>query len=431
MSRPRSVGAALLGSLLAASPAAAQLAVRQPFRFGAEVKAHYRDSHDVAVEDHFPFPPNFLPPGQDKVFLRTVEPGRAFEVSTLNLHAEGDVFHNVFLRIEVHVRDFYNRNPTSADDRFKLREAFVRIGPAVEPLAVGDAEGSSLYLTAGLAPRFTKQVRRRLESYGLWGTAVGRFEEPQVQAGGVVNGRFYWRAMLANGNPVFFRDTNALAGDNGTPQRQPGNVFPIHQSGFPVLYDAQRPGASLSGRFEWGGGIGVKGGGLERAVDIFGWYFARRLQDRVDLPGTTYSGDLQLLRGNGQPLPFRGDRKREWGVNAEARAGGLRFFGQWVDQEIAGLPRSGFEAEFAWRFEPRGHLLQPVVRFSRIDNDWTTPDAYPGPSVGWDWRKLDLGLRVGVAKGTDVTLEYSRHDMQVDGRSLHPDEVLVTLRAGF
>jgi len=56
---------------------------------------------------------------------------------------------------------------------------------------------------------------------------------------------------------------------------------------------------------------------------------------------------------------------------------------------------------------------------------------YPAPSVGWNWKKYDFGVRVGVVRGVDVTGEYSRHDVKTERPKLHSDELLVTFRAGF
>ena len=92
-------------------------------------------------------------------------------------------------------------------------------------------------------------------------------------------------------------------------------------------------------------------------------------------------GDIKLLQGPFLlfPLPFTGDSKTEWGINAELEWGGLAMFAQYVDQEIANLPRSGGELEVAYRFEMPGMLvsdtpvfrwLQPVIRYSTIDNDF-------------------------------------------------------------
>ena len=53
----------------------------------------------------------------------------------------------------------------------------------------------------------------------------------------MVGGHIYFRAQVSNGNPTFFRDPNALAGDNGT-AREP-NPDPNLWSGFPIFYHAE------------------------------------------------------------------------------------------------------------------------------------------------------------------------------------------------
>jgi hypothetical protein len=412
------------------------------FHLGGEVKTHFRSSKAVEVLDEFPFPPSFRPNNDAsiQIFLRTVSAEPSFELSTATLRGEGELVSGVAAKVEVHFSDLYNRNPTSSDDRVFVREAWLRVGPRPDPLQ--EAHGSSAYVLAGVAPRFSKPLTRRLESYGLWSTAVGRFEQPQIQLGGLLGGHVYWRAMAGNGNPLFFRDPNALAGDNGTAERQPGNVNPIYQSGFPILYDAKPQDLNPSGTFEWGGGLGLRASGEHAAVDVLGWYFKRDLQEVVRLRGTSYSGDLKLLRGVFFALPFSGNEKREAGANVEARLRGGRLFFQFVDQEIANLPRRGWEGELAWRLplnglflageSPVGNWLQPVVRVSKIDNRFATPREYPAPSVGWDWTKVDLGLRIGLVREVDVTAEYTLNSMTLlDGTKAHPDELLITLRAGF
>ncbi len=429
--------AALLAAALAATPASAE-----DFRLSGEIKAGYRWSKAEQAPLFHQFPASFLAPGETQVFMRTPDPGGSLEVQHLALLGSGEITPGVFARIEVRLLDLYNRNPTSSDDRVFVRQAYVRLGSKPEPL--DEARGSRFYAQFGMAPRFTKQVVRHLESYGVWGTSVGRFEQPQLELGVRLGRALYLRGMIGSGNPLFFRDTNALAGDNGTPERQPGNVRPVYQSGFPILYDAKATDVTSSARFEWGGGLGARFGGGEKAgADLLGWYFTRRLADSVRLRGTSYSGDLRLLRGSGVPLPTSGDRKREWGVNVQARAKGLRLFGQYVDQDIAGLRRRGVEAEVAWNLplnglfligeSPFGNWIQPAFRFSRTDNLFDVPREFPGLSVGWDWRKFDFGLRFGLVRNVDLTAEYTLH--RVDrgpGRpSLPMNEALVTLRTGF
>ena len=417
------------------------------FRLGAELKAHFRHSAFEEVKDQFPFPDFFLPPGQTEVFLRTPSKGSSLEVSTVTLAGEGDFTPDISGRVEVHFLDVYNRNPTTSDDRIAVREAWLRFGRKYETLEL--APKTSFYGLIGKAPRFSKPRLRRLESYGLWSTAVGRFEELQVELGGSVGRGFYWRAQAANGNPLFFRDPNALAGDNGTPERQPqptarpiSGSRPIIESGFPIFYDSKPNDFSLDGRFQVGGGLGYRARNADdtRALDVLGWYFRRNLADGVAIRGSFYLGDLTLLRGVLIPLSFEGRKKAEYGANVEGRHGDFRLFAQYVHQDIAKLVRSGFEVELAWQKPLNGlfasgdqsviNWIQPVVRFSNIGNDFETPTAYPAPSVGFDWRKWDIGVRVGIIRGMDFTAEYSRHDMIVPP-TLHPDELLLTFRAAF
>ncbi len=447
MRRARAVVFLLAAGLT--GPAAAQdslLGADSPFvsktgalRLKVEIKTAFRDSRDLSLT----IPNTGLP---FAVTLRTVDPGSHVEVPNLGLTLESDLTPDVFARAVVNVLDLYNRNPTSSADKVQLREAFVRFGKKVDTLKVAD--GTSLYVQIGKAPRFSKQVVRRLESYGLWGTAVGRFEETGVEAGGSFGPHVYWRASATGGTPLFFRDPNALAGDNGTPERTAGSTTPVvYNSGFPILYDTIAPDVGGSGKLQLGGGAGFRwnwGTDKRNGVDVLAWYFQRDLADRVALHGTFYGADLRILTGpNGVNLPFDPDdpRKREWGVNVEARWGPVHFFGQAVKQDIAYLWRQGFEAEISWRIplpglfasgdQPVVTWIEPDVRVSNVDNLWENPPGYVAPSTGWNWIKYDFGVRVGILRGLDLTVEYARHDATTRRGFVHPDEFLAVLRAAF
>jgi hypothetical protein len=291
-----------------ASPEPAPAAAPEPegFHVLIEAKTHARHSRFVETPLFFPFPPSFVPRGRAAVTQRTVDAGGALEVSNVALVGEGEISSGVAAKIAVHALDLYNRNPTSSDDRLFVREAWIRFGRRPDTLAADP--GSRAYLLFGLAPRFSKLQTRGLESYGMWMTAVGRFENPQLQLGGSAGRHAYWRAQAGVGNPLFFRDTNVLAGDNGTPQHTPGAVDPIFESGFPILYDAKASDVNTRGKFEWGVGLGARKGGEPETpglqFDTLVWYFHRKLADEVRLRGTFYSGDLDLLRGVAFPLPF-------------------------------------------------------------------------------------------------------------------------------
>jgi hypothetical protein len=163
---------------------------------------------------------------------------------------------------------------------------------------------------------------------------------------------------------------------------------------------------------------------------------------RVSLNGTFLSGDLKLRQGLLVALPVNGTEKREYGINVEARFGLVHFFGQGVKQSIAGLEREGYEAEvsahiplpglFASGDQPVVNWIEPTVRVSYIDNLFDLPDGFISPSVGWDWRKYDFGFRLGIVRGLDLTVEYSRNETTTKRKGvLHPDEGLLTLRAAF
>jgi hypothetical protein len=176
-------------------------------------------------------------------------------------------------------------------------------------------------------------------------------------------------------------------------------------------------------------------------LDLLIWGNERKLAQTVDLHGTFYGGDLDLLLGpfDLTPMPIEGDDKQEAGANLWLYLGGFSVFGQYVDQEIAGLPRTGYEAEVAWRRDlpvvwgVAGRQLfpfvQPAVRFSKLDPDFRAHPQTPSPSVAWEWEKLDYGLRLGIIPGVDLTVEYADHTFTLaSGAERDNDEFLATLR---
>lgn len=411
------------------------------FTIHGELKAHYRWSEDSRFLLKFPFPPEFIPRGQTAVFERTVSPGSSFEVSVASVLLDIQPAESVMGRIRINFIDLYNRNPTSTDQTVNVKEAWVQFGKRTEFLQV--VEGSRVYVLFGKAPKFERQPDRNLESYGLVSTAFNRFEDLQLQAGGNFGSHFYWRAQISNGNPVFFRDPNALAGDNGNDDFRFPNPELHLNSGFPILYDAEAEEFSFQDKVEVGAGAGVRfqSESLENGLDLFGFIYRRDLAEHVDLRGTFYGGDLDLLDGTGGiTLPISGNKKKEYGGNAEFHWSGLRIFAQGVHQELAGLKRDGFEVEGAWRislplkFATGGKqlftFLQPVVRFSVIDNKFKGSPLFVAPSTFWDWKKYDLGLRMGIFQGIDITAEYSFHDITASSQ-VNEDEFLTSLRARF
>jgi hypothetical protein len=416
------------------------------FDWSFEAKGHYRDSSALRFASPFPFPPDFLPPGATRIFLETVDAGEHVELSAVTLFAGARWGEGVEARLKLDAVDRYDRNPTSSDREWDVDELWVRFGhdPATSPDRLG------LYAKLGKFPHFERQNDRHLESYGLVSTAFNRFEDQGLEIGLDLGRHLYLRASATQGNPVFFRDPNALAGDNGTPELDPvanPKPNPRLKSGFPILYDAEVEDPDFGGDLELAFALGLRFGepGSGRELNLLAWHAERDLQASVDLEGTFYGGDLDLLdgpfgeAGAGAGLPIRGDRKIEVGANLWLYWDGMSLFGQYVDQELAGMDRTGWEVEAAWRVDlplvwAAGgrqilHSLQPAVRYSELEPEFVGGGPFPGPSVRWPWTKLDVGLRIGLVGASDLTVELADHEMTLaNGDTIAYDELLATLR---
>ncbi len=406
---------------------------------GGELKAHGRWSQDDRFPLAFPFPPDFVPQGQPNVAMQTVAPGASLEISKALLHLDVEMPRGIAAHLKVAFIDLYGRNPTSTDQTVNVEEAWVVFGRKrgwLEPFT-----GNSFYAILGKAPKFERQPFRRLESYGLVSTALNRFNDIQTQVGGSLGSHLYFFGQVSVGNPIFMRDPNAIAGDNGT--SPPPNPDPKLHSGFPILYHAEVEELSYDGRFEYGGGGGARfvSADLRRGLDLLGYYYSRRLAEKARLRGTFYSGDLRLIDGTGTAgigLPITGDMRDKYGVSADLRLGELSGFAQIAHETIAGLPRTGYEVEAGYRIVlgdtgDAGALfpaVQPAVRYSRLDNHFSAPADFVAPSFAWDWGKLDAGLRVTIVRRVDLTLEYAWNDIAAPRRIRH-DEALATLRLEF
>lgn len=431
--------AAALFALATAAPAQEEAAAEPPaeaagpeLRFGVEVKAGYRDSE----ENRFAVPFSF--PGMPQRFLTTVDPGANVELANVALFVDAAWGESLLGHLKVDFVDLWDRNPTSTDRKVDVDEAWIRYGREQDPGMVPERLGG--YVKVGKIPKFERQDDRHLESYGLAATAFNRFEDLGVEAG-LDLGHVYLKASYTQGNPVFLRDPNALAGDNGTEEGLQDPPRPRLGSGIVLLYDAEVEELQGEGHQETGAALGLRfstpDGG--RRVDVMAWGFQRTLADTVALEGTRYGGDLDLLSDPFDPFPAqRGDEKREVGGNLWLYLDGFTLFAQYVDQEIAGLPRAGYEAEVAWRFELplvwslAGRQLfpsvAPAVRYSRLEPDFANPARTPAPSLAWEWEKLDAGVRLGITPGSDLTVEYARNEFLTARGWRDNDELLATLR---
>jgi hypothetical protein len=433
-----------LGVPLAAQEEAAQEeepSLKPKLEFGFEAKAHYRDSDLNRFAVPFIFPETFLPRGQTQGFEETVNAGSHLEVSTVTLLVDATWGDGLAAHGKIDFIDLYDRNPTSSDKKTDVDEAWLRFGIEPEPATLAPRWGA--YLKIGKFPKFERQDDRHLESYGLVSTAFNRFEDTGAELGVSLGRHVYVKATATQGNPLFIRDPNALAGDHGIPAQLRDFPDPELKTGIVLLYDAEVEDLDVDGDLELGGGLGVRfadEGGVN-GVDVLAWSYQRTLAETVELEGTFYGGDLDLLNGPFDLFPYatRGDEKKETGANVWVYFGGLSFFGQLVDQEIAGLPRTGLEAELAWRFDLPLWLsigerqlltfVAPAVRYSELDNDFRNPPKTPSPSLAWDWKKLDAGLRVGVIPGADLTVEYADHEFILgNGAKRENNEFLTTFR---
>ncbi|MGK2858620.1 MAG: hypothetical protein ACSLFQ_15575 [Thermoanaerobaculia bacterium] len=397
-----------------------------------ELKGNYRDSGGERFATRTPLPPELLPPGQATPFLETVEPGTHWEAGNVSLRLDLTYGKHFAARAEIDAIDLYERNPTSTDRDVDLDEAWIRFGERPELLDL--PERTSFFAQFGKAPKIERQPVRLLESYGLSSTAFNRLEDVQALFGGTFGRNVYWRAQWSTGNPVFLRDTNALAGDHGIDELLQPFPDPELKSGFPILYDAEVEDYVFDdSNPELGGALGYRwqSESTGSGFDVMVFYYERDLADEVDLSGTFYGGDLDILSGPfGIVLATEGRRKEEYGVAFYSEIGPFTLLGQAVDQTIAGLGRTGLEVEAGWQLSLASSVVpfvQPALRYSSLDNDFRGPGTFPAPSFWWDWKKYDAGVRFGLTRFADVTAEYSHHEVDAP-RELDLDELLVTIR---
>jgi len=418
----------VFASLIVCAPAFGQDAWFWSHRL--EIRADYRWSDSQSHPAPFP----------QGSRMRTTDPGSHVELNVADVQLDvgyGELF---AARAKVHAAARHRRNPTSTDRQIDADELFVRFGRKPEFLERPD--GTSFFVQAGKFPKMERQPVRLLESYGLAATAFNRFEDVQLLLGGTVGRNFYWRALAANGNPLFMRDPNALAGDNGTEPLRRGET-PELGPGFPILYNAETEDLFFdTSNVQIGEGFGYRWQREDESLgfDAIVFHYRRDLSDTQKLTGTFYGGDLDLLAVQGfevgQPglatmaFPVTSDTKEEYGARVYAEWHRATAIAQVTMQDIGGLKRQGWEAEAGYFIGfDRGPFasIQPAVRASGINNSFDPLPVFPAPSFWWDWMKFDGGVRVGLKKGFDVTLEYTYH--VVNSRfPVNPEEALVTVR---
>src|SRR6202035_1080137 len=265
--------------------------------FGFEGRANIRHSDDNRFPVKFPFTPDMLPPGQTHAFLETVDAGTHFEVSKLSLSVDAEWSPGLMAHGRLDFLDLYDRNPTSTGKNVDVKEAWVRFGRETAEGTLPEHGG--VYLKIGKFNKFERQNDRHLESYGVVSTAFNRFNDAGLELGIDLGRHLYLKGTATAGNPVFLRDPNARAGDNGTPAFLQPFPNPALKSGIVILYDTEVEDISTSRDPQVGAGLGLRFADAagKNALDILAFGYKRKLADGVEHSGSFYLGDLQILRG--------------------------------------------------------------------------------------------------------------------------------------
>lgn len=401
-----------------------------------EAKANYRDSQQARFPTQFPFQPIALPVGETNAFVETVDEGSHAEVSLLSAAGIWKFSKLWQLQFKIDAIDLYDRNPTSADNKIDIDAFLLRYGGRSNATKIPSQ--NSFYAQVGKFKKFEQQRERRTESYGVVSTAFNRFEDSGIETGFDLSSGFYGRLSYTTGNPVFFRDVHALAGDNGTEDfRVPPNANPDPElrSGIVTLYDAEIEDFDLSSDPELGLGLGYRwnSSNQNQRLDILAYHYKRDLADTRELNGTFYGGDLDLFDlsevpgADGIRLPFSGREKTESGVTAWFYSGDFALFSQYVSQDLASLDRDGFEVELSYVLD-LPITVTPVIRYSRLNNNFVADPRFPAPSVMWDWRKVDYAVNLDFSDSVRLIIEYSDNEVFRAGRWEDQDELLLTLR---
>ncbi len=405
------------------------------FRTRLELRANYRDTNEARFPLRFPFPPSFLPVGQTVGFEETVNSGRHGELSVAQIRLDANYGSVFAAHLQLHGQDKYRRNPTSEDRQTDADEMWIRLGP--KPDFLERPSRSSLFLQMGKFPKMERQPIRLLESYGLAATAFNRFEDVGFMGGGTIGRNLYWRLQGTSGNPLYFRDPNALAGDNGIKELLTLHPNPRLKSGFPILYNTETEGYFLkTDHAQFGQAIGYRWQNEAQTYgfDAIAFHYCRSMADEENAPltGTFYGADIDLLEGPlDRGLKLRGNKKEETGARIYTEWHGLTSTVQFTKQSFAGLHRQGEEIEAGYQIRlPNRWLpsIQPAVRWSGLQNSFKgDPTLFPAPSIWWNWTKLDYGVRIGLPHGSDITVERAIHNV-ASPRKLDLSETLVTLR---
>lgn len=394
---------------------------------------HYRYSEENRYAVNFPFPPEALPTGESTAFVETVDAGEHVDLSVISLAGRWQPVENFSVTLKLDIIDKYDRNPVSSDYKTDIDNLYLRYGKSFPAAKLPDSPNA--YIQLGKFSKFERQQERRTESYGLVSTAFNRFEDSGIEIGFDSPAGFYAKASYTTGNPVFMRDPNMLAGENGTDQTRvpPANPDPEFKSGIVILYDAEIEKLNLSDAPEAGLGLGYRWETAQKdfSIDILAFGYERELAEERSLHGTFYGADLDLLDlgevpgAEGIRLPVENNDKQEVGVNLWVYASNFALFAQYVDQDIGGLIRTGSELELSYVFDLPVKVT-PVLRYSNLNNKFVGSSLYPAPSVWWDWQKIDYAVNVDFNDSLRMIIEYADNTFQRNGKDEDNNETLIT-----
>lgn len=411
--------------LLLTVPTIAYADFADDWDFKAEIKANYRDSEAVEFPTGFPFGPG----NANNKTIGTVDPGEHFEVSLVSLFLNWQISENWKLITKVDGIDLYDRNPTSSDYKVSLDRAILRYGNRHTQGELPD--NTDGYFQVGKFGKFERQEDRHLESYGLAATAFNFLEDSGIEMGVDFASGLYAKVSYTTGNPLFLRDPNALAGDNGAgPDAE-------YATGIVVLYDAEIETLDLSEHPETGLALGyrwVSDDGGNR-INLMAFNYERELAERDEVHGSSWGADLAGLDlsglVDGVSLPITGNEKSESGVNFWWYGEKSSLFAQYVEQDNAGLERSGWEVEFAHVFSGIDSInlqrIVPVIRYSELNIEHGGHPQFRSPGIFWDWTKTDIGINFEFKGNIKLTLEYADLDFVRGGKTENNNETRITL----
>lgn len=400
--------------------------------FKLEAKVNYRDSEANQWPINFDFDDGALPIGPNLAFLETVDEDAHVEISNIAFIWNWAWTEKLKLFAKIDAVDLYERNPTSSDFDVSIDRLILRYGNKYTQGKL--PENTDFYIQFGKFGKFERQEDRHTESYGMVSTAFNRVEDSGFELG--IDGISGWYAKLSytSGNPVFIRDPNALAGDHGV-------VQPEFNVGVPILYDAEVEGLDLSETPETGVALGYRwvSASGDKRINLMAFQYQREMADSIELHGTFYGADLDILDVTevvpGLGLATSHQDKDESGFNIWWYGENSSLFAQYVNQDIAGLERDGWEVELAYAFTIDGEFgealklrrIVPVVRYSELTTDFGGPAFYPSPSLWWDWTKTDIGFTLDFKNNLSLTSEYAITEFVRAGKKENNNELLLTL----